>query len=45
MNVENNAPNKPNSSEMLVTILKSCFLNNIESIHRNNENGIRVTGK
>jgi len=45
MSVENNAPNKPISSKMLATILKSCFLNTIESIYRNNGNGIRATGK
>jgi hypothetical protein len=30
---------------MLVIILKSCFLSKIENIKRNNENGMRVTGR
>ena len=44
-NVANIAPNKPNTSAMLVTILKSCFLSITENINRNNENGMRVTGR
>ena len=43
-NVDSIAPNKPNTSVMLVIILKSCFLSTIENIKRNNENGMRVTG-
>ena len=44
-NVANIAQNKPNTSVMLVTILKSCFLSITENINRNNENGMRVTGR
>ena len=43
-NVASIAPNKPNTSVILVIILKSCFLSTIENIKRNNENGMRVTG-
>ena len=44
-NVASIAPNKPNTSVMLVTILKSYFSSITENINRNNENGMRVTGR